>query len=126
MLESNYSWQASLRCFPYTIATRVLHTSCNAGHGHRNLVYLQLLTSDYKRLLNTEPVEATKIWVCSLVCNYMFLGQNLVFTKGWSQKVGVQLHTLHTRFRRPWCMFLIRCSFDPAQGPRLVFEKICT
>ena len=61
------------------------------------------------QLRGPELAETTKIWVCSLVCNYMFLGQNLVFTKGRSQKVGVQLHTLHTRFRRP-CMRIIQIS----------------
>ena len=31
-----------------------------------------------------------------------FLGKSLVFIKGRSQKAGLQLHTLHTRFCQPW------------------------
>ena len=33
--------------------------------------------------------------------NQYFSRQNLGLSKGSSQNVGVQLHTLHTRFRRP-------------------------
>ena len=37
----NHSWQASPKCFPYTIATKVLpHAMLDSGHGHRNLVCL--------------------------------------------------------------------------------------
>ena len=53
---------------------------------------------DKSYIFLSEPAEATKIWVCNLVCFWY----NLIFTKGRSQKVGVQPHTLHTRFRRPW------------------------
>ena len=46
-------------------------------------------------------VEAIKVWVCRSWRKSKFFQIKLVFNKGRCQKVGVQLHTLHTHFHRP-------------------------
>ena len=44
-------------------------------------------------------VEAIKVWVCRSLCKSKFFQIKLAFNKGRCQKVGVQLHTLHTPHR---------------------------
>ena len=50
---------------------------------------------------NAGTAGATKMWEFIQICKSKFFGQPVVFTIVRNQKEGVQLHTLHTRFRRP-------------------------